>query len=552
MLLGLDVGGTHTDAVLLDDNGIVSVQKEITNHEDLLSSVLNALQKVLKDVDVKKIRRINLSTTLSTNAIIENRISPVAVIVSAGPGINPSEYSIGDYFYNISGSIDHRGEVIKELDKSELKKILDDLKKQDINSYAIVTKFSVRNSSHEKFIAETISPFAKNKTLGHELSGQLSFPRRINSAYYNSAVWKTYNSFIDSVQKSINKLGLNCDINILKADGGTMPLKLSKQIPVESILSGPAASIMGIIALCDISKDSIILDIGGTTTDIAIFASGSPLVERFGIKIASNPTLVRAMETKSIGIGGDSAIDIKGKHVVVGPRRVGPSVAHGGTHPTLIDALNFLKIFNLGNVKKSIIQLKKFANNHSLKADYVANSAVKFAIKKIKKSTLDFLDELNSKPVYTIHEMLDNKKISPSIIYAMGGPADGLATILQKEFKLDVIIPDNYQVANAIGAALSKTTLDMQLFADTTKEKLFISGLNLEKNISSSYTKLDAERDIKKYFIQYMNDLSIKISIEDVDIVESTEFNMVSGYSMSGKDIRIKAQLKPGIEREIF
>ena len=134
---------------------------------------------------------------------------------------------------------------------------------------------------------------------------------------------------------------------MLKADGGTMPFSLSRGVPVETILSGPAASVMGIAALCDITQDCIMLDIGGTTTDIAIFAGGVPLIEKDGISLQDYPTLVRALRTRSIGVGGDSVIRATAKGVTVGPDRKGPAMAAGGKEPALVDALNCRGIISL-------------------------------------------------------------------------------------------------------------------------------------------------------------------------------------------------------------
>lgn len=310
MLLGIDVGGTHTDAVLIDEKkGIISKFKVKTDKKNLLNTIITALKEVTSGCDVKEITNVNLSTTLSTNAIVENRLEKTALFISSGPGIDPSNFSIGKNTYIIDGSIDHRGNEVAPLDMTSIRKALDECKKDGVKVFASVTKFSTRNNRHESEIAETIGGAADYITMGHELSSQLSFPRRAATAYYNSAVWRIYNTFIDAIVGGLENIGITAPVNILKADGGTMPLSVSRKIPVESILSGPAASIMGIIALSSIKDDSVILDIGGTTTDIAIFASGSPLIEKEGTSLEGIPTLVRSLQNRSIGIGGDSRIN---------------------------------------------------------------------------------------------------------------------------------------------------------------------------------------------------------------------------------------------------
>jgi N-methylhydantoinase A/oxoprolinase/acetone carboxylase beta subunit len=225
MLLGIDVGGTHTDAVLIDEHkGIISKFKVKTDKNNLLDTVITALREVTSGFDVKKIANVNLSTTLSTNAIVENRLEKTALFISSGPGINPANFCIGKNTYIIGGSIDHRGNEIAALDTDSLSKALAECRKEGIKVFAAATKFSTRNNSHENEISEVIKNDSDYTTMGHELSSQLSFPRRAATAYYNSAVWRIYNSFIDAIMGGLKNIGIEAPVNILKADGGTMPL----------------------------------------------------------------------------------------------------------------------------------------------------------------------------------------------------------------------------------------------------------------------------------------------------------------------------------------
>ncbi len=547
MLLGIDVGGTHTDAVLIDNGGIVASHKVATNHGDLFLSINEALEKTISTVDKSKIRQINLSTTLSTNAIVENRLEEVGLFISSGPGINPANFSMGKHSYLIDGSIDHRGTEILGLNQTQVERAVDECKRDGVSVFALVSKFATRNTDHETSLGESVSPAADFCTFGHQVSGQLSFPRRICTAYYNSAVWRLYNSFIDSIEKSLANHGINPKINILKADGGTMPLVLSRKFPVESILSGPAASIMGIISLCDITEDSIILDIGGTTTDIAIFADGAPLIERDGISINSHPTLVRSLKTRSIGIGGDSSINVNGGTISVGPERMGPSMADGGIGPTLVDALNYTGIISYGNTTRSSSGIVELAKRAGISPEELAEKSVDFSVNSIRAEVDALIDEVNNRPVYTIHEMLEGKKIIPRKIYLMGGPARAFVKHLGNAYGLDVVIPENYDVANAIGAALARVTFNAELFADTGKGELVVPNLNIRQQVPRNYSVTDAENDAKKFLMGYLLQTGTQVHEGDIEIIESASFKMVQGYISSGKDIRVKCQIKPGV-----
>lgn len=546
MLLGIDVGGTHTDAVLIDEQkGIISKYKVKTDKNNLLDTVITALREVTSGFDVKNITNVNLSTTLSTNAIVENRLEKTALFISSGPGINPSNFCIGKNTYIISGSIDHRGNEVASLDTDYIGKALSECKNEGIKVFASVTKFSTRNNCHETEIAGAIGSAADYVTMGHELSSQLSFPRRAATAYYNSAVWRIYNSFIDAITGGLKSIGIAAPVNILKADGGTMPLAVSRKIPVESILSGPAASIMGIIALSSIKDDSVILDIGGTTTDIAIFAAGSPLIDKDGTSLDGIPTLVRSLQNRSIGIGGDSVIKIIDGDVIVGPEREGPCMADGGDAPALVDALNYRNIINYMDAARSSAGIRELGKKTKLSPDDIAEKAVNYSISKIKDEINRILDEINQKPVYTIHEMVHGHKIVPKKMYLIGGPARALSAVMSDG--IEILVPENYDVANAIGAALARTTFETELFSDTGKGKMVMPNIGVEEQVTRKYSLEDAEADAKRHARDYLEKSGYRIKDSDISIIESSSFRMINDYYASGNDIRVKCQVKPGV-----
>ncbi|BDQ38204.1 hydantoinase [Pseudodesulfovibrio nedwellii] len=559
MLLGIDVGGTHTDAVAMDlSQGmqVVASCKVPTRHEDLLSSVTEALETILASIGKASVSQLNLSTTLSTNAIVQGKTEDVGVIVTSGPGIDPHNFMPCKDFHVIDGSIDHRGNEVRALSNRQLSKAIDSCRDNGVRVFASVGKFSTRNPRHENFIRRMVCnckdidvcDHADFVTLGHQLGGALNFPRRVATAYFNCAVWRLYNDFATAVEKALADMGLShVKVNILKADGGTMPLSQSRTMPVQSIFSGPAASVMGIIALTDIFHDSVILDIGGTTTDIAVFADGAPLIEREGISIGSHPTLVTALKVHSIGIGGDSAISIVGDNVRVGPTRLGPSVCMGGEQVTLTDALNCTGIAEVGDVAASKKAMATYADRHSIPADTLAKKAVAYAADAIHSATRGLIDEINSKPVYTIHELLDAKKVVPKKIYLMGGPAKAMKMEMFQRFQLSTEVPENYDVANAIGAALTRTTWELELFADTQRHVMFIPTLSYRENVPTSYDQSDAEKDAVNQLSMQLDSMGVFLQPEDAQITHTSSFNMVEGYEQVGKNIRVKCQVRPGV-----
>jgi len=559
MLLGIDVGGTHTDAVAIEGKGKAKVTawcKVPTRHDDLLHSVTEALTTILGKIDKSAVKQLNLSTTLSTNAIVQGKTEDVGVIVSAGPGIDPHNAMPCKDFHVIDGSIDHRGNEVKALSTNQLAEAVDACRANGVRVFAAVTKFATRNPRHENMIRRSICQcrdaepcdYADFVTLGHQLGGALNFPRRVATAYFNCAVWRLYNDFVTAVEGALADMGLaHVKVNILKADGGTMPLPQSRKMPVQSIFSGPAASVMGIIALTDIFHDSIILDIGGTTTEIAVFVDGAPLIEREGINIGSHPTLVPALKVLSIGIGGASAISVIGDEVRVGPNRLGPSVCLGGDRVTLTDALNYQKCCEVGDVDKSLAAMDAFAAAHSLTGEKLSRAAVDYASQAIFNATRELVDDINSKPVYTIHELVENKRVVPKKVYVVGGPAEAMKLDIFRRFQLSTEVPRNYEVANAVGAALTRPTWELELFADTQRHTMFIPSLSYRENIPNTYNVRDAEKDALNQLTQQLGSMGVFLRDEDAQITHSSSFNMVEGMDMVGRNIRVKCQVRPGV-----
>jgi N-methylhydantoinase A/oxoprolinase/acetone carboxylase beta subunit len=294
----------------------------------------------------------------------------------------------------------------------------------------------------------------------------------------------------------------------------------------------------------------VVLDIGGTTTDIALFASGDPIIEKDGISIGKTPTLVRSLQNRSIGIGGDSVISIVNGEVKVGPERKGPSVAEGGIEPALTDAMNAAGISNHCDKEKSVAAIKKLSEKNKLSPSDLASKAIDFAVKKIKDEINNLLFEVNQKPVYTVHEMFQGRKIIPKKIYIIGGPAKAFADVMKTD--IEIIVPENHGVANAVGATLAKTTFEAELFSDTGKEKMMIPNIGIKEKVQKRYTLQEAEKDLISYTRKYLENLGYRDSDLNIEIVESSNFRMIEDYFSGGNDIRVKCQIKPGVMMNLY
>ncbi|MGD9948979.1 MAG: hydantoinase/oxoprolinase family protein [Desulfobulbus sp.] len=547
MRIGIDIGGTHTDGVLIDGSRLLAAAKAPTNHDNLLESISQVLHAVLSGQDPARVQTLNLSTTLTTNAIVTGKTDPVGMLVVGGPGIAPKHYRIGDHYHQIYGSLDHLGSETSALDELDLEEAINACCEQGVKCYGVACKFSPRNPAYENRIFDELGDKADFVTLGHLVSGQLNFGRRIHTVYYNAAVWRTFQRFTKALTASLKGFNLEAEVNILKADGGTMPLSRALELPVQSIFSGPAASVMGILATSPAEEDMLMLDIGGTTSDIALFAGGEPLLEREGISIEDRPTLVRAIQVQSIGIGGDSLIRVDDDEVKTGPDRIGPCMAAGGSCPSLMDALNVLGMAAFGKVDASKKGIEQLASTHGLTSEDLANKAVDAAVNAIGTKIETLVKSVNTKPVYTIHEILEDREIKPQKLIVIGGPAAVFQALLAKRLGLTVEVPPLHGVANAVGAALTRTTSHLALTANTARGQLSVPMLGIFRSIGRGFSLQDATDEARNLLKDDLAKVGITMAADEIQITQADAFNMVEGSYTSGKNIRVVAQVRPAV-----
>ncbi len=547
MIIGLDVGGTHTDVVLFDKDGLKKEIKVPTDPSDLFQSVLAGLTAITQDIDFEKIKRVVLSTTLTTNAIVQNKTQPVGMIVAGGPGIDPEFYRTNSCYFAVAGSIDHRGREIEPINPGEIKEISARLKEKGIQYVGVVGKFSVRNPAQELEISGILQPSFEKVFMGHRISGSLNFPRRIATTFLNASVYPVHREFYYAVEKSLEARGLKLPIRLLKADGGNMKFRSSIDYPAQTILSGPAASAMGAMAFGPREEDTLVMDIGGTTTDMAVLINRVPVLDPLGIELGSHKTLIRSLETLSIGLGGDSAVKVSNGKLMVGPERLGPAMAYGGPVPTPTDALFILENINDGSRKKAVEGMEPLAKAFGFSVKAIAAEILDVTCKKILSAARQLVYRINSKPVYTVHELQEGYVVQPKSILVLGGPAPYFARYLESISDYRVRVVPKWKVANAIGAALARTTCEVSLFADTERGIARAPEENFSQTIDHGF---DTAAAIRQAFELLKNKAIMRGANADyleMEVLESLQFNMVRGFNTTGKNIRIKVQVKPGL-----
>ncbi|MEW6258431.1 MAG: hydantoinase/oxoprolinase family protein [Thermodesulfobacteriota bacterium] len=549
MIIGLDVGGTHTDVVLLAEDGIREAVKVPTDPTDLFHTVLSGITRVTANVDPACLQRIVLSTTLATNAVAQGRLPNVGMIVSAGPGMDPDGFRTNEHYVCVRGCIDHRGREIEPIDPNEVRQAAERFRRQDITHVGIVGKFSVRNPAHEIAIQQALPEGFDRIFLGHRVSGSLNFPRRIATTYLNAAVFPIHHAFFGAVRQSLAERGIHVPIHIMKPDGGTMLLEASVDQPAQTILSGPAASVMGSLAFAFDEEDAIVLDIGGTTTDIALLVHLAPVLNPNGITVGTYKTLIRSMESHSLALGGDSAVVIDPNGVLkIGPERKGFSLAFGGPCPTPTDALCILGKIRTGSVDRAIEGYRPIARELGCDIEQAAHRVLDTLCQTIVSEAMALLNRINEKPVYTIHEMLEGYRVHPKKILLMGGPAPFLASRIEGFAEgMQVGVVPRWDVANAIGAALARTTTEVVLFADTQQEIAIAPEEGWKEKVDRHFDKAKAIEAATAILRNKAVRLGAGKDDLETEVIEEYQFNMVRGFYTTGRNIRVRVQIKPGL-----
>lgn len=551
MLLGIDVGGTFTDAVLLDNKAagavaqVLAQAKVPTTHEDVLQCLLAALDAVLPQVEAaaSKLERVVISSTIVTNALTEHKLDPVFLAVITGPGMNIKGHVPVTPYY-LSGYVDHRGKVTAQIDWTKHRDLLN---KKGSGVCAVSGKFAVRDPQLEFQAEHELTKCGYKKVfLGSELSGELNFVRRTNSAYFAAQVYTLFQKFSQRITSALTERGINAPVHILKADGGTLPLEAAIQQPVEAVFTGPAASVLGIEALAAPAVNSISLDVGGTTTDIAFWEQGLPLMAKRGAVINGYPTAVRSFHMRSIGIGGDSRIHkLPDGSYQVGPEREGPAAAVGGSVATLSDALIVAGYVSFGDAARAQAAIAALGGEPSAQARKIIASACA----AIQATISEMLEEWAKQPVYTVDDVIKGTEFVPAQLIGVGGGAPGLIKALGELMQLPVDIPLGAMVANAVGAAVARPTLSAGLRADTTDNYYIIPESGRRERLPRRFNKAVAEELLTSWLREQT--AAWQLLDQETELISYEHFNTVHGYYDTGDIYSLRMQLKPGILHKV-
>jgi len=445
--LGIDVGGTNTDAVILDEsNSVVAKCKEATT-PDVSSGINKAVEHVLKEskIDPAHIVDAMLGTTHATNAIIERKgLSRVGVIRLSGP----SGYGIPPYiewpedlletlnhtYEIVKGGYEYNGALISDTDEDEIRAALERIKKHGVDALAVSCAFSPVNGEQEILVqklAREMFGDAFPITLSNEI-GSIGLLERENAAILNAAIRNLAEQAYSSFQNVLADHGVHADLFITQNDGTLMSIEYAKEYPVLTIASGPTNSLRGAAFLSGM-KDGIVVDVGGTTTDVGVLSKGFPRESSSAAEMGGVRTNFRMPDLIAIGLGGGSLVSGNDKPVTVGPQSVGykihtEALIFNGSTLTATDIAVAAGIAQLGDASK---------------------------VRDIDKGTVE---ETIGVIKTMVEEVVDKMKVSAEdvpVIVVGGG-----SILIPESLKgaSTVIKPEHFEVANAIGAAIAQVS----------------------------------------------------------------------------------------------
>lgn len=354
--LGVDTGGTYTDAVILDldDFSVVAKRKTRTTHHDLSKGLYASVEAVFSSCDVQpsEIALVGISTTLATNSVLEARGGEVGLLLIGWDPMSPVNFGEKNQAF-IKGGFDSKGKVISALSKADVEAAIKKVS-EGVDSIAISGLFANLNPSQEKKVKDLAIQMTGLPTVaGHELSAALGIDIRAETAVLNGKLIPIVSKFFDDVETTFRKMGIVAPIMAYKGDGSVMTLEKARKYPVDTILSGPAASSMGGKVLSGV-EDCIIVDIGGTSTDIAVMDGGFPQIQPEGARVGGWKTRVKAVDMYTVALGGDSHIQIvDGNKFLIGPDRVTPLCAFVEGRPDLAAKISYETIFDYYEVDES-------------------------------------------------------------------------------------------------------------------------------------------------------------------------------------------------------
>jgi len=410
--LGIDTGGTYTDAAVMDlsSGGILDSNKALTTYPDLIIGIKDVISGLNPEY-LKDINLVSVSTTLATNSTLEGKGYPAGLILV---GYSIPRQLFTKHIVSVSGGHDTEGNEIDDLDTEAVINFV--LQTQSrVSAFAVSSYFGVRNPEHELKVKEIIQNLTDLPVVcGYELSQGLGAYERAVTALLNAQLIPINASFINSIKAVMQEKSIDARLMMMKCDGSLVRIEDALEKPVESIFSGPAASLVGAAHITRL-RTCVTVDVGGTSTDIALISGGIPEISDSGAVVGDWRTMVKAIKMKTSAMGGDSHVWVQRK-AFIGPQRVIPLCLTAFHYPALLEKLDKVETFQ-PRTMTGIMQPTSFFVRH------IEPAGLKVA--DFSPAEEELLKIIGEEPV-SIFEISEQIGIHPIIF------SDSLKALLQK------------------------------------------------------------------------------------------------------------------------
>ena len=504
---------------------------------------------MLAGIEPGLVKRVGLSTTRVTNLLATGGGEPAAAIIIPGPGLNYRKLALPPNSFLVGGTVDFRGRVQEALNQDQLEEAAHSIAAREIKKVAVVGKFSHRNAALERQARELLLKSSPqfDIVVGSAVAGRLNFRRRLTTAYYTAVTGSSWRYFAGEIQAAFKRRGIEAPLNILKADGGTMPVETSLDRPCETVFSGPAASAMGAYGLTMDQLTSVAVDIGGTTTDLALILEGEPLQASRGALIGGQYSHIKSLAVRTIPLGGDSTVRWQGGQLTIGPDREGPAACLGGTAATPTDAFNLLNGEKLGSSRRV---LESLARPAGLTAEGLAQKVIKQVVDRLEEEIQDMFRSWEQEPAYKVWEVIHKRKVKPERIVGIGAAANIFIPALSQRFHCQALVHRYSAVANALGAAIARPTLSVTLHADTERGRYFLDREGLQGKVDSQLQLAQAKQIARDHLTEMAARQGFKEYAGSYEFGLEEQFNMIRGWSTVGKLFDVTVQISPGVIKE--
>lgn len=498
-VIGIDTGGTYTDTVLLDINAtddfiVLKKAKAFTTKEELETGIRNSIKGLrLTKQEIHRIEKVVLSTTLATNAIVEDFKYNVGLIAI---GDLPKGALATDKIRLVKGKMNIKGRVLVNLNEEAVKKAAEELLPM-VDAIAVTGLASIRNPIQEKQVEKVITDCSNVPVVcGHEIVSELGYLERTNTAILNAGLLPIINSFVDAIISVLNEFDIQVPVFLVKGDGNITEINAIKRAPIETVLSGPAASMIGAMRLTN-RDNAIIADMGGTTTDSGLVVNRRIELSPDGAVVGPWKIKIKSAKLYTFGLGGDSEIAIKDNVYKIGPKRVLPA-CRGGNSITPTDILHYTGEFVAWGKKDAIASIDKIAADNELEPQEL-----------VVRSESAIIDKL-----FYENELIQKYPKLP--VCAIGAPVGIWYTKASETHRFDLMIPQDYDVANAVGAAAAEVREKVEFIIRPGEEGY---GYLLH-TLHERYAFVDKEKAIKKGIEEAKEVLTKRIKEQNLEVGE--------------------------------